>query len=40
LQKKIIEHWDKELVNFIKVMPNEYKRALDEMFTASNKEAA
>ena len=40
IAKKIIEHWDKELVNFIKVMPNEYKRALDEMFTASNKEAA
>jgi len=40
LQKKIIEHWEKELVNFIKVMPNEYKRALDEMYTASTKEAA
>jgi glutamate synthase (NADPH/NADH) large chain len=40
IAKKIIEHWDKELVSFIKVMPNEYKRALDEMFTASNKEAA
>ena len=38
--KKIIEHWGKELVNFIKVMPNEYKRALDEMYTASTKEAA
>ena len=38
--KKIIEHWEQELVNFIKVMPNEYKRALDEMYTASTKEAA
>ena len=40
IAKKIIEHWEQELVNFIKVMPNEYKRALDEMYSASNKEAA
>jgi len=40
IAKKIIEHWEKELVHFVKVMPNEYKRALDEMYAASKKEAA
>jgi len=40
IAKKIIEHWEQELVNFTKVMPNEYKRALNEMYNASKKEAA
>ena len=38
--KMILDHWDKTRTQFIKVMPNEYKRALNEMHLAMTKEAA
>ena len=34
----ILDHWEKELGNFIKVMPIEYKRALNEMKENKTKE--
>ena len=38
--KKILIDWDKELKNFVKVMPIEYKRALNEMKETKAKELA
>ncbi|MSQ80382.1 MAG: glutamate synthase subunit alpha [Candidatus Methylopumilus sp.] len=38
--KMILDNWDKTRTQFIKVMPNEYKRALNEMHLAMTKEAA
>tara|TARA_B110000003_G_scaffold276337_1_gene322295 strand:+ start:10 stop:3630 length:3621 start_codon:yes stop_codon:yes gene_type:complete len=38
IAKKILSNWDKELENFIKVMPIEYKRALTEMSSSKIKE--
>ena len=40
IAKKILNQWDIELGNFIKVMPIEYKRALIEMKKAKAKEIA
>ena len=40
IAKKILNQWDIELGNFIKVMPIEYKRALIEMKKAKAKEVA
>jgi glutamate synthase (NADPH/NADH) large chain len=31
IAKKLLNNWDRELENFVKVMPIEYKRALTEM---------
>ncbi len=36
--KKMLKNWDKELENFVKVMPIEYKRALTEMSSSKIKE--
>jgi glutamate synthase (NADPH/NADH) large chain len=36
--KKMLKNWDKELENFVKVMPIEYKRALTEMNFSKIKE--
>jgi glutamate synthase (NADPH) large chain len=38
--KKILIDWDKELKNFVKVMPIEYKRALNEIKETKTKELA
>ena len=38
IAKIILDHWEKELGNFIKVMPMEYKRALNEMREHKTKE--
>ena len=38
--KKILVNWDKELKNFVKVMPIEYKRALNEIKETKTKELA
>ncbi len=38
--KAIRADWDNQRAKFVKVMPNEYKRALTELAAASNKEAA
>ena len=38
--KKILINWNKELKNFVKVMPIEYKRALNEMRETKTKEVA
>lgn len=38
IAKIILDHWEKELSNFIKVMPMEYKRALNEMREHKTKE--
>jgi glutamate synthase (NADPH/NADH) large chain len=38
--KFIIDNWDKARTQFIKVMPNEYKRALNELHASLTKEAA
>ena len=38
--KFILDNWDKERAQFIKVMPNEYKRALNELHASLTKEAA
>ena len=40
IAKMILDHWEKELGNFIKVMPIEYKRALNEMKENKTKETA
>ena len=36
----ILENWDQSLDQFIKVMPNEYRRALNEIYEKTNKEVA
>ena len=38
IAEMILDHWEKELGNFIKVMPIEYKRALNEMKENKTKE--
>ena len=38
--KKILNEWENQLANFVKVMPIEYKRALTEMKNIKNKETA
>jgi glutamate synthase (NADPH/NADH) large chain len=38
--KFILDNWEKERAQFIKVMPNEYKRALNELHALLTKEAA
>ena len=38
--KYILDNWDKARTQFIKVMPNEYKRALNELHASLTKEAA
>jgi len=38
--KFILDNWDKTRTQFIKVMPNEYKRALNELHASLTKEAA
>lgn len=38
--KSLLQHWDHSLSQFIKVMPNEYKRALSEMAEAAQRKAA
>jgi len=38
--KYILDNWDKARIQFIKVMPNEYKRALNELHASLTKEAA
>ena len=38
--KFILDNWDKARTQFIKVMPNEYKRALNELHASLTKEAA
>jgi glutamate synthase (NADPH/NADH) large chain len=38
--KFILDNWDKVRSQFIKVMPNEYKRALNELHASLTKEAA
>jgi glutamate synthase (NADPH/NADH) large chain len=40
IAKKILNQWDTELENFVKVMPIEYKRALSEMKETKRKEVA
>ena len=40
IAKKILNQWDTELENFVKVMPIEYKRALNEMKETKKKEVA
>ena len=40
IAKKILNQWDAELENFVKVMPIEYKRALNEMKETKKKEVA
>ncbi len=40
IAKDILHDWEKELDKFIKVMPNEYKRALNDMHKATIKEVA
>ena len=40
IAKDILTDWEKELDKFIKVMPNEYKRALNDMHKATIKEVA
>ena len=38
--KLIIDNWENELNNFVKVMPHEYRRALNELHDAASMEAA
>jgi glutamate synthase (NADPH/NADH) large chain len=38
--KFILDNWDKVRIQFIKVMPNEYRRALNELHASLTKEAA
>lgn len=38
--QSLLQHWDSALSKFIKVMPNEYKRALSEMAEAAQRKAA
>ena len=40
IAEKILNQWDAELENFVKVMPIEYKRALNEMKETKKKEVA
>ena len=40
IANKILNQWDVELENFVKVMPIEYKRALNEMKETKKKEVA
>ena len=40
IAKKILNQWDVEIENFVKVMPIEYKRALNEMKETKKKEVA
>ena len=40
IANKILNQWDVELENFVKVMPIEYKRALNEMKDIKKKEVA
>jgi glutamate synthase (NADPH/NADH) large chain len=40
IAKDILNDWEKELDKFVKVMPNEYKRALNDMHKATIKEVA
>ena len=40
IAEKILNQWDTELENFVKVMPIEYKRALNEMKNIKKKEVA
>lgn len=40
IAKSILEDWENELNNFVKVMPHEYQRALNELHQATSKEAA
>jgi glutamate synthase (NADPH/NADH) large chain len=40
IAKNILNQWDAELENFVKVMPIEYKRALNEMKETKKKEVA
>ena len=40
IAKDILNDWEKELNKFVKVMPNEYKRALNDMHKATIKEVA
>ena len=40
IAEKILNDWDAELENFVKVMPIEYKRALIEMKVNKTKEIA
>jgi glutamate synthase domain-containing protein 3 len=37
---RILETWDAARTKFVKIFPNEYKRALGEMFSAHAKAAA
>jgi glutamate synthase (NADPH/NADH) large chain len=36
--KHILDNWDDMLNHFVKVMPNEYRRALNELQEKTNKE--
>jgi glutamate synthase (NADPH/NADH) large chain len=38
--KELLANWEASRSKFVKVMPNEYKRALTELAAASSKEAA
>jgi glutamate synthase (NADPH/NADH) large chain len=40
IAKLILENWDNELKHFVKVMPNEYRRALNGLQVALTKEVA
>ena len=40
IAKSILEDWENQLNYFVKVMPHEYRRALNEMHQAKTKEAA
>ena len=40
IAKKILNQWASELENFVKIMPIEYKRALNEMKETKRKEVA
>jgi len=40
IANSILANWENELNNFVKVMPHEYRRALNELHQATSKEAA
>jgi len=40
IAKLILENWDNQLKHFVKVMPNEYRRALNGLQVALTKEVA
>jgi len=40
IANSILEDWENQLNYFVKVMPHEYRRALNEMHQAKTKEAA